>query len=110
MLDPAMRQFVPRLTIGAMVLRQATAVSCTRYSAENDTVIRAFDCQAPLINHSYTKSTSDLASISGAVGSSQKIGVLYLELPEAALASLETPVVTHFKALRRALEDALRVT
>lgn len=109
-LDPAVRQFVPRLTIGKVALRQISTVSYSRYSAENDPVIRAFDCQAPLVNHGQTDSTQELASITAALGSGQKIGVLYLEVPQVALNAFDRSIMTHFKALRRALEDALRLS
>jgi len=109
-LDPAVRQFVPRLTFGSLTLRSATTISYSRHATEGDPVLRAFDCQAPLINHAGEDSAHARASITAALGSTQKIGVLYVEIAQVALDAFDRSIVSHFKALRRALEDALRLS
>lgn len=109
-LDPASRQFAPRLSVGRVTLRSVTPVSYSRYASEHDTVIRAFDCQAPIVEHSRSSTPDAVASISAALGSSNKIGVLYLEVPQLELNHFSQSVLTHFKAVRKALEDALNLT
>lgn len=109
-LDPASRQFAPRLSVGRVTLRTISPVSYSHYAIENDSVIRAFDCQAPIVEHSRSNTPDAVASISAALGSTNKIGVLYLEVPQLELNHFSQSVQTHFKAVRKALEDALNLS
>ena len=109
-LDPASRQFIPRLIVGKVALRKLGPVAYSEYSSKNDPVIIAFDCQTPMIEHSKTGAVDDPACIAAVLGSKQRLGVLYLEIPQTALNDFDQNVLMHFKAVRKALEDALHIS
>ena len=109
-LDPAGKAFIPRLSIGKLELRTAGPVTYSDYSTRHDPVVSAFECNTPLIEHSGGGKPGGRACIAMALGRQQRIGVLYLEVPQSSLNDYNQNVMQHFKAVHRALEDSLHLS
>ena len=105
-LEPETFTLTPRLAIGVTSLSDYKAVRYTS-SDESDPVIAAYRNGAtPVTDNPYG---SPERFIAGVLGTSQRAGVLVLELSEEARRAEEPNPMATFKALRQALADCLNL-
>lgn len=104
--DPVAGYLVPRTQIGRSVKRPMQPVEFGKDQMANDPVATAFNCNSPLV---YNGENQETAAIIGSLGNAGKMGVLYLEIEEAALRDPENNPLLHFKAVRQALNDCFQI-
>lgn len=97
--DPSTQALIPQLKVGSIKHRTLAPVSA---NSEHDLVARAFLSFVPLTE----KSQDGSLQICGVVGYSNRIGVLYFEVP--AEATCADPVA-HFRALAKSFSDTLKL-
>lgn len=106
-LDPAISALVPRLKFGRVELRKVNSVAISENGSNGDCVALAFNCAAPILEHYQTDPETEIGLVAGAFGGSKSIGVLYVEYPYAVLKELSSGALTHFKAIKSALNHCL---
>jgi hypothetical protein len=126
LVDPAAMALVPRTVFGTVRMRKLTKVGLRRGVTESETSVFAIDshevdrcdtdlaatalsCAQPVVEHQNETLAPHVTGIYGCLGDARKIGVLYLETPEASNLLLEQQSLGTFKAMRQALADALQI-
>lgn len=109
-LDPGTMTLSPRLKIGLLAKNDIKPVLYKPNTPSDDPIISAFQCQTPVIEDASLDLSNDLTLIAGALGDRQRTGVLYLEAPAFLHDDGESLMLLHFKAVRQALQDVLRLT
>jgi len=105
--DPAIKKLVAQTVIGEPVVRKCQPVE---YHDATDTVSIAFESQTPLVIEEPidpTLGSDTYMVLAWALGFSQRVGVLYLEMPSATFRQSAADQMTHFNALCQALNDCL---
>jgi len=105
--DPAILKFVPQLEFGRMQIRKLCDVDYSISESESDIVAVAYRSIEPVVAYGMNDEGELISMIAGLFGSSQRAGVLYLEVP--GLVSDEPIEVTHFRAVQHALNDCLQL-
>ena len=105
--DPANRILIPQLEMKPVRMRRVAAVPFRDFDDSGDVIATAFQCNAPIAQHLLEPREGVGGFIAGVLGFSQRVGVLYLELPEDAVDDAEANYTVHFKAIAQALNDAL---
>jgi hypothetical protein len=104
-IDPSTRMLLPQFKIGKTKIRVLEPV---RIDAVHDPVAQAFNTFSPLVTYEMDPaSSSSTAIFAGVIGFSQRIGVLYLEMPASKYTRAETDYEAHFRALCKAFSDTL---
>ncbi len=104
-IDPSTLRLVPQFTFGELHLRENSAVEYSLSYSSMDNVSVAFQSSEPVVSYQSAKDGKYYSSIAGYFGVSQRIGVVYLELPKFVSDDIEQ--LNHFKAMRWALNDSL---
>ena len=100
------KMLVPQLKIGSVKGIEPVPVA---FADKGRLVSRAYDSSQPEI-HSFTiPGSPELLGIAGLVGFSQRVGVLYLEMPQSRFSEPGIDYLTHFKALAKAFTDTLNL-
>ena len=105
--DPANRLLIPQLEMKPVRMRRIVPVPYRDFDDSGDVIATAFQCNAPIAQHLLEPREGVGGFIAGVLGFSQRVGVLYLELPEDAVDDAEANYTVHFKAIAQALNDAL---
>ena len=105
--DPANRLLIPQLEMKPVRMRRIAPVPYREFDDSGDVIATAFQCNAPIAQHLLEPREGVGGYIAGVLGFSQRVGVLYLELPEDAVDDAEANYTVHFKAIAQALNDAL---
>lgn len=108
MLDPNSMSLVPLLKIGEIPEDRTKSVRVSSINLDSNPVSTAFRCTTP-IKQTEQFPTGQLDTISGALGSLQKAGVLYLEVSERLRNNHKIDATMVFKALRQCLNHCLNL-
>ncbi|MCB0311036.1 MAG: HDOD domain-containing protein, partial [Bdellovibrionales bacterium] len=106
-IDPGLMLLVPQVEVGEMKLRTAEPIDYSVVRSNSDMVAIAYQSSEPVLAYRKSKDGSTLTAIAGMIGSSQRIGVMYLEIPSAVTNDPKSTEMIHFKALCHALNDCL---
>jgi hypothetical protein len=123
--DPAAMALMPRTVFGNVNLRPVERVALrssllqqdgpfshepiTSGRVELDLAATALSCAQPVVERHDSPKHPALTGMYGSLGDNRRIGVLYLETPEAPTSSQEQQSMGTFKAMRQALADALHL-
>lgn len=105
-IEPALQKLIPQLRINQLRCREAKSVPL---SSTADPLVAALDAQAPLIEE-VALAHGSIVTLTGAVGLSQRVGVIYLELPRQVFAEDAATHLIHCQALIQGLNDCLRLS
>ena len=107
--DPSVMMLIPQLPFGELRLREPEGVDYSVVLSNGDLVSVAFQDLEPVVEYKTTKTGRLYTAIAGMFGGEQRVGVLYLEIPELVSDFVRDEQVLHFQALRHALVDSLRL-
>ena len=108
-LDPQSESLLPQLSSGLIGLRTATNVYLTEESGQPDPISEAYLSENALHERSGMSANALLTALASIFGKSQRLGVMYAEIPTPYYESDRRQNQIHFKALCQALNDCLRV-
>lgn len=106
-LDPGTMELTPRLKLGSVVLRELEPL---RYSVDfpnSDPIVTAYRLDSPIMESMETEHHGAVTFFAGVVGTQERTGVLYLEVPSELMEDPQMNSLLHFKAIRQALNDCL---
>lgn len=126
LVDPTAFALMPRTVFGSVKLRSLERVMLKQAFAEQhlgafpglansascepDLAATALSCAQPVIERQDNlHASSGMTGMYASLGDSKKVGVLYLEAPEATDAQGDHQTMCTFKAMRQALADALKL-
>jgi hypothetical protein len=125
LVDPSAFALMPRTVFGSVKLRAVERILLKQAFAEQasgpfpglanpnacepDLAATALSCAQPVIERHDDLHHSGLTGMYASLGDTKKVGVLYLEVPEAPDADSDHQTMCTFKAMRQALADALRL-
>ncbi|RIL08071.1 MAG: hypothetical protein DCC75_09510 [Proteobacteria bacterium] len=108
-IDPADQKLVPQLKLAKTVIRTASPVTYDPAKPPTDLIDLAYRSDEPIVQDQVHCGEAVFASYAGLVGRSQRIGVLYLEIPDPIYQGSEKHHLNHFRAFRCALEHCLKL-
>ena len=100
---------VPQLFLGDMRLRSRDAVPYDLDTPGHDAVCLAFQGREPIIDRNKPVGELSFTGLAGVIGHANRIGVLYLELPQLVFDASEKLHLNHFRAFCYALTDCLSI-
>jgi hypothetical protein len=126
LVDPAAMALVPRTVFGQVQMRDLARVGLRRKATESqaavfnidyheidvrdtDLAAAALSSNQPVTERPEDAQAPHVTGIYGCLGEERKVGVLYLEAPEADNTNTEQKTIGTFKAMRQALADALQL-
>jgi hypothetical protein len=109
LLDPETLSLTPRLPIGASRLSDYTHISNITVPFSSNPVAVAYRSVVPVLEKRNTNTTKAVSCIAGSIGSSQRVGILYLEFDPQYFEHESQSPLNCFKALRHALLDSLNL-
>jgi len=125
LVDPSAFALMPRTVFGSVKLRAIERILLKQAFAEQahgpfpglanstacepDLAATALSCAQPVIERHDDLNHSGLTGMYASLGDTKKVGVLYLEVPEATDSDTDHKTMCTFKAMRQALADALRL-
>ncbi|RMG39603.1 MAG: HDOD domain-containing protein [Candidatus Dadabacteria bacterium] len=107
--DPARSVLAQRMRAGTVSLVNDRSLPYPSSSIESHPVCIAFNSQVPLTANSINASGDAVTYIAAPLGNKRRVGVLYVELPSERLFAEETDFTVHFQAVKKALQDALKL-
>jgi hypothetical protein len=105
-LDPSFSELVPRLKFGQVSLRRVASHKVSEDSLSRDSVLSALQVPAPCVSR---VAGQDRSFVVGALGTTRKIGVFYVEFSSGLAEQDHIDVTVMFKALCQSLLDALGI-
>lgn len=108
-IDPSSMVLVPQVELGKMQLRAMRAVDYNLIGSKGDAVAQAFRGQELITEYRSSQSAEPYTAFSGMFGASQKIGVLYLEMPGTVSNEANSQQAIHFNAIRHTLNFCLHL-
>ncbi|MCB0354806.1 MAG: hypothetical protein KDD64_14825 [Bdellovibrionales bacterium] len=105
--DPGLMHLMPQMEFGDVELRQIRAIDYSIVLSDADMVTLAFQSVEPVVEYKMSPAGKVVTAMAGMFGRSQKVGVLYLEIPEAVADFMRDDHVIHFQAIRHLLNDCL---
>jgi hypothetical protein len=125
LVDPSAFALMPRTVFGSVKLRTVERImlkpmfpdqhsgaftsSISLGSCGPDLAATALSCAQPVIERHDDVHCSGITGIYASLGDNKKVGVLYLEAPEATDMQGDHQTMRTFKAMRQALADALKL-
>lgn len=109
MVEPDTFSLVPRLAIGGVRLGVFKEVKFTAGPSDNNPVLVAFRSQTPLMENRIGSTGERMAVVTGAIGTVQRVGVLYLEVSPKLLKDESSNTLMYFRAIRQALKDCMNL-
>ena len=106
--DPGTASLTPQLRVGTLQLRTFSHVSLELEDNE-DFVAVAYKSDQPIARVGQRNGESEFATLGSVFGYSQRVGVLYLEIPEIVFTGSEKQHTLHLRALAITLTDILRL-
>lgn len=103
-IDAQSSQLIPQLQIGALALRDMKAVP-TALDKDADLVAVAWLSDQPVTKNNQRAGEVSLTCFAAIFGYSQRVGVLYLEIPQLMVQGSEDFNLTHVKAFAATLND-----
>jgi hypothetical protein len=104
--DPTINALLPQLIIGKPLLRRLSLVA---YNQPEDIVASAFKNYEPIITEGTDNKYVRYKAIALVLGRSQRIGVIYMEIPATSFETEESQYITHLKALAQTFNDCLNL-
>ncbi len=108
--DPGLLMLVPQLKTGNLKLNDYTAIDYSLVTSNSNITSVAFQSNEPVVEYRAAADSSIYAAIAGFIGASERIGVVYLEMPYATFCVNQADNMIHFKAISHALNDCLKLT
>ena len=109
LLDRDSAFLVPRLKIGDAKLSRYKPVRCETEVITDHPIANALLSSIPIKQKDILLHGERISHISGAVGRGDRGGVLYLELAESAIDSLDNEQMVFFRAIQQAVNDCLGI-
>ena len=106
-IEPSSAMLVPQLRFGKMETRSMSAVKAQADGKDPDLVTVAYHNDEPVTRGNVIAGFVTYTCIAGVFGFTQRIGVLFAELPQVVFQGQEDLFLIHFKACAQALNDAL---
>jgi hypothetical protein len=97
----------PRLRIGTDKVNRYRALSCIDPGFESNPVVHAFSCSYPVRETEIIFLGERVSLVAGALGVSERAGVLYLEMSPLLVSATNYDALAIFKAFRQCLNDCL---
>lgn len=107
--DPSIMMLIPQLPFGELTLREPVGVDYSVVLSSGDLISLAFQDLEPVVEYKKSQNGQLCTAIAGMFGGDQRVGVLYLEIPELVSDFVRDEQVLHFQVLRYALVDCLRL-
>ena len=108
--DPSIMMLVPQFPFGQLKLRKPEGIDYSVVLSNADMVSLAFQDPEPVVEYKVNDEGEVMTAVAGMFGGTQRVGVLYLEIPEMVSDFVKDDQVLHFQALRHALVECLRLT
>jgi hypothetical protein len=108
-IDPGISMLVPQTKFGTVLLKEAKMVDYSLVTSNGDSVSVAFRSNDPVVEYGLTRSKEYLTGITGILGYSSRVGVLYLEIPQALYGDGERTYLHAFKAISQTINDCLNL-
>ncbi|MCB0321498.1 MAG: HDOD domain-containing protein, partial [Bdellovibrionales bacterium] len=80
--DPSIMMLIPQFSFGDMQLRLAHGVDYSLVLSNADLVALAYQNAEPVVEFQMSQDSQVITAIAGMFGGTQRVGVLYLEIPE----------------------------
>jgi len=109
-IDPAAMILIPQMDFGDLVLRDLKYVDYSLVTSDSDMVALAYQSVEPVIEYRMSEDGTVYTAVAGMFGHSQRVGVLYVEIPDNVTQNVGDERMIHFQAIRHALNDCLRLT
>lgn len=106
-LDPASQSLVTQLKFGSIQSDLTDVIPTNLLLISSNQIVRAYNADESVCQSMTTKDQVPYTSLAGYLGFSQRIGVLYLEIPDLVLHDSEEYHLNHFKAFCMAFNDCL---
>ncbi len=106
-IDPGISMLVPQTEIGRLKLRNKELIDYSLVLSNADSVSVAFRSSEPVIEFQADQTKDIFAAISGIIGYSNRVGVLYLEIPYNLYVSEERDSIILFRAFSKTITDCL---
>lgn len=106
-IDLTLGELVPQTKIGYLHLRGMENIPYSSQRIPSNFIALAYQSDEPVSVSNVRQGEAIMAAIAGFFGYSQRMGVLYLELPQLTFRGSEAQHFVHFKALACALNDCL---
>ncbi|MCB0330905.1 MAG: hypothetical protein KDD70_14640 [Bdellovibrionales bacterium] len=107
--DPSIMMLMPQFPFGKLKLRKLEGVDYSVVLSNADMVSLAFQDAEPVVEYKVTEDGQVMTAVAGMFGGTQRVGVLYLEIPEMVSDFVKDEQVLHFQAMRYALVECLRL-
>jgi len=104
-IEPTVLKLVPQLTIGQPLTRTVEWVDAQVLS---DPAARAFESITPITTE-FLVEEKHIVAIAGVLGYSQRVGVVYLEVPRQTFLQSSAAFLIHFKAITQAFNECLKL-
>ncbi len=106
-MDVGLMMLVPQLRISETHLRKPDSIDYSVAAADSDIVAVAYQINEPVVEYREDSDGALFSGVAGLFGVSQRVGVLYLEIPECISPHPDNRIMLNFNALRFALNDCL---
>ncbi len=107
MLEPATMSLVPLLKFGGLPENRTATVKVSAMNLDSNPVATAFRCNSPIKQIETLPDGTQAITLSGVLGVSQKVGVLYLEVSERLKSKTKADPELYFKAIKQCLSHCL---
>ena len=108
-LDPGVSMLVAQTIIGEPKLKKKESVDYSIIVSNADSIALALRSPEPIIEYRTDREKKLLAAISGALGISNRVGVLYLEISYNLFIEKESEYISAFKAFNKTICDCLNL-
>lgn len=99
----------PKLRIGDSALDDFKVIHCRERSASESAIVDALYSNLPLKQEGAIMHGMKVTHVTGAIGTGDKTGVLYLEMSEDLVGKYESEHILFFKAIRHCLNECLNL-
>ncbi|MCO6432167.1 MAG: HDOD domain-containing protein [Deltaproteobacteria bacterium] len=108
-IDPGVQMLLAQTKIGEMQLKKGAPIDYSIVASDTDSVSVAFRSMEPVVEFNLAPTGELISGIAGVIGHSNRIGVLYLEVPHSTFMQREKECIAEFKALARTVSDCLQL-
>lgn len=108
-IDPGISMLVSQTRIGTPKIKEFKSIDYSLITSDADSVAIAFRSSEPVIEFLMSTDKELITGVSGIIGLSNRVGVLYLEMAHGTYSENEKQVIVHFKAFCRAITDCLNL-
>lgn len=109
LMDNSGKYLIPKLRIGDAPISRYRSISLRETTLAELAIVEALSANLPVKQEAVYLNGELVSHVSGAFGSDDKQGVLYLEISESLLQGLENESIVYFRAIRQCLNDCLNL-